>query len=126
MNEILTGQRILVIEDDPVMLDIIKQIISGVNAIASGVSSVEKGLHMSRCHEYDLIVLDRYMPDGDGHDVLRALKSNVATKDTPVLMLTGETKSDQIRESIDLGAVGYIVKPFKPKDFIAWLEKILR
>ena len=125
MSEILQNKKILIIDDEPSMLKIVSEILKREGAIPTSMSSVAEGLKASEVAMYDAIILDRYLPECDGHDVLKKLKSSPETKTKPVIMLTGEKNIKEVKASIDLGAVGYIVKPFTPKDFLGQLHKIL-
>ena len=118
------NKRILVIDDEQAMLDIVQALLKKHDAQPFAAPGAKKGLQMA-CEGFDLIILDRYMPDGDGLDVLAKLRSDEKTKNTPVVMLTGEKDMSEIRKSIDAGAAGYIVKPFKPDSFLQQTGKVL-
>ncbi|MEX2451400.1 MAG: adenylate/guanylate cyclase domain-containing protein [Rhodospirillales bacterium] len=63
---------------------------------------------------FDLILLDILMPGVNGDEVLKSIKSNMATRDVPVIMISGNQDMDSIVKCIELGAVDYIRKPFNP------------
>jgi len=107
------------------MLEIVKSVLKRAEALPEGANTIKKGLGLTRIYDFDAIILDRYMPDGDGHEVLEKLKGEPRTKTIPVVMLTGEKNMNEIQTSIKLGAVGYIAKPFTPKSFLGQLDKIL-
>ena len=67
----------------------------------------------------DLILLDIMMPDMDGYEVCRALKASSATRDIPVIFLTGKTSIDDEQFGFSLGAVDYITKPVSPPLLLA-------
>ncbi len=125
MNSVFQNKNILVIDAEQFMLDIVKVLLKREGAIPTGAHMAQKGLELAKSHVFHAIILDRYMEDGDGNDVLQELKTFPKTRDVPVIMLTGEKDRFQIMKSIQLGAVGYIVKPFKPSDFLNQLEKLL-
>ena len=125
MSKVLQNKKILIIDDEQAMLEIVKAILKREGAFPTGISSVKNGLKASEVEQFDAIILDRYMPECDGHEVLAQLKSSPETKTIPVIMLTGEKDMSQVKESLKLGAVGYITKPFTPKDFFSQLDKIL-
>ncbi len=62
----------------------------------------------------DLILLDRMLPDKDGLDVCRLLKSGADTKEIPIVFLSARSDPADIRAGMDAGASGYITKPFDP------------
>ena len=125
MNEILQNKKILIVDDEQAMLDIVKTVLKREGAQPTGINTASKGLQTAQSERFQAIILDRYMPDGDGHEILKELKSSPKTREIPVIMLTGEKESKEIKKSIDLGATGYIIKPFKPSDFLKQLEKLL-
>ncbi len=125
MSEVLKNKRILIIDDEHAMLEIVKALLKREGAEPTGLSSIKNGLKASEMEQFDAIILDRYMPDCDGHDILKKLKESPQTKTTPVVMMTGEKDIAEIKMSLKLGAVGYIAKPFTPNDFIGQMNKIL-
>ena len=125
MTYSLKGKKVLIVDDDPTMLEIIKEILRRSGAVGHGAITIEKGMNSIAVRHYDAVILDRCMPKGDGHDMLRVLKGNKQTADIPVIMLTGERAVTEIKKSISLGAAGYIAKPFTPVDFLKQLDKIL-
>ena len=125
MSEALKNKKILIVDDEQAMLEIVKAVLKRVQAVPFGANNIQKAMQILNTENFDAIILDRYMPDGDGHDVLQALKSEPRTKTIPVIMLTGEKDMNQIKASLKLGAVGYIAKPFTPQDFLNQLDRIL-
>ena len=125
MSDVLKNKRILIIDDEPSILKIVAEILKREGAVPTSMNSVSGGLKTADVEMFDAIILDRYLPECDGHDVLKKLKSAPETKTKPVIMLTGEKNQAEVRKSIELGAVGYIVKPFTPKDFLGQICRIL-
>lgn len=74
----------------------------------------------------DLVITDLNMPNMDGISLIRALRSEAATRFTPILMLTTESQDAKKQEGKAAGATGWIVKPFKPDQLIAVVRKVLR
>ena len=124
-EEFLKDKSFLIIDDEPSTINIVKEVLNQNGAKASGITRPEKGFGMMSKDVFDAIILDRYMPGVDGHDILKQLKEHPTMKGIPVIMLTGESKSEEIVRSIQLGASGYVVKPFTPRSFLAQLKKIL-
>ena len=125
-GKLLKGRSFLVIDDEQSTIDIVKEVLTQNGADAKGITTPSKGFGMMANDSYDAIILDRYMPDVDGHDILKQLKDHPNMKAVPVIMLTGESNSAEILKSIELGASGYVVKPFTPRSFLAQLKKILK
>lgn len=85
----------------------------------------EQGLErLSHC-QYDLIVLDMNMPKLDGFGFLENMRKTPGYEKTPVVMLTTENAVAKMQQAKDLGAVGWLVKPFQPDRLIMTVKKIL-
>ena len=74
----------------------------------------------------DLILLDIRMPQMDGYEVCRRLKSNEATAGIPVIFLTGESDAGSDSAASEAGAVGYITKPIDPDTLLAKIDTCLK
>ena len=92
-------------------------------ACASGgteaISLIEK-------QKFSLVLLDMMMPDMNGDEVLRLIKSNPDTRDIPVVMISADTDTDKISKCIELGADDYLPKPFNPTILRARIGSALR
>jgi two-component system chemotaxis response regulator CheY len=74
----------------------------------------------------DMVVTDLNMPNMDGIELIRQLRSNPASKFTPVVMLTTESQDSKKQEGRAAGASGWIVKPFNPEKLIAVIKKFVK
>ncbi|MEW5756411.1 MAG: response regulator transcription factor [Pseudomonadota bacterium] len=115
--------NILVIEDDEGLRTCIAKFLAlkghQVNAVGDGVT----GLHLAVVNSYDAIVLDLSLPGIDGLDVCARIRSD-ASKDTPVLMLTGRSSLDDKLAGFDTGADDYMVKPIELEELLARLTAL--
>jgi len=84
----------------------------------------EEGTDLAKLYDYDLILLDLVLPDINGHDVLRQLR--VARIDTPILILSGETDTENKMRGFGSGADDYLTKPFHREELIARIHAIIR
>lgn len=119
--------RILLIEDDP---DIQKMVQLSLKyqgghqvTVASGG---REGLEKASADPPDLILLDVMMPEMDGYETCRHLKSREGTRHIPIVFLSARAQQAEIQKGRDLGAVGYLVKPFDPMALSSQLDAILR
>ncbi len=119
-------KRILVIDDDMVMSSIVGGYLQAAGFEVHSVSNPEQALsnvHIVRPHA---IVLDRYLGKGDGADLLIAIRNIPGFASVPVLMLTGETRKDEVKKAISAGVNAYLAKPFSPEDLVRKIEKLLK
>ena len=86
----------------------------------------QTGLDAARANLPDLIVLDHYLPDMSGEDVLKALRADAATQLLPVIYLTSDGSHQRVRKSMTGGADDFLAKPFKPRELNDAVEAQLR
>ena len=104
--------RILVVEDDFDILNMLKLYFQSLNYEVYGASRGEEALQLTRQKMPNVIVLDIMLPDIDGYEVCRQLRTNLRTSHIPILFLTQkDERSDKIK-GLELGADDYITKPF--------------
>ncbi|MCL2600261.1 MAG: diguanylate cyclase [Treponema sp.] len=104
-------QGILIIDDTPLQIRILSQILAPLYEVKIAKSG-EKGLELARKHNVDLILLDIVMTGMSGFEVLAELKESSATKHIPVIFITSMDSSEGEVRGLSLGAVDYITKPF--------------
>jgi len=115
--------RVLVVEDEPDLLDSLLKALREDGYAADGAPDGEEGLFKAESYEYDAIVLDIMLPRIDGWELLRRLRK---TRKTPVLMLTArDAVRDRVR-GLDTGADDYLVKPFDLDELLARLRALIR
>jgi len=120
------GDRILVVDDDPDMLEYVR-----TNLVAAGfdTSTARGGAEAVRVAIADppsLILLDALMPDMDGLTALKRLKGDGSTATVPVVMLTTATRPRDRVEGLDLGADDYVTKPFAVEELVARVRAVIR
>ena len=116
--------RILVVEDQPKLLQALRQGLSEEGFEVLTADTAESGLALASTKSPDLMILDRMLPGRDGVEMLRELRGNGFK--APVLMLTAR---DQVRdriEGLDAGADDYLVKPFDFGELLARVRALLR
>ena len=116
--------RILLIEDDPATSKSIELMLGHANFNVYTTDLGEEGIDLAKLYDYDLILLDLVLPDINGHDVLRQLR--VARIDTPILILSGETDTENKMRGFGSGAYDYLTKPFHREELIARIHAIIR
>lgn len=116
--------RVLVVEDDKIMANNIRMILAKEGMVVDVEHMGEDGIEMCKLYDYDIVVLDVWLPDIDGFEVirrLRALKNN-----TPILILSGLNNSDNKVKGFNSGADDYLTKPFVASELIARIRAIVR
>jgi len=116
--------RVLLAEDHP---GVAKSIATGLRRHGAAVDVAPDGgqaLYLARVHPYDVVVLDRDLPEVHGDEVCRAL--NREQPDTKVLMLTASRTTDDIVQGLSLGADDYLLKPFRFAELVARVEALAR
>ncbi len=89
--------RALVIEDDPVSAKLIESALKGENIVFEAAACGEDGIELAKLYDFDIIVLDLRLPDIDGYEVVRRLRT--ARVETPVLILSGRTDTTRCAAS---------------------------
>ena len=116
--------RILVIEDDPIISQLIETILEQQKYAVDFATDGQMGLDSIEAYEYDAILLDLSLPKKDGIGVCQQLRSQGNT--VPILLLTGlDSPADRAR-GLDAGADDYLGKPFDPQELLARIRALLR
>lgn len=120
-------RRLLLVEDDAFLagMYVTKLTMEGFQAelATDGKSGLEKASSLKP----DLILLDVLLPKMNGFDVLKALKSDPATKDIPVILLTNLGQKSDVVKGLDLGAVDYLIKAhFMPSEVVTKIKEVLQ
>ena len=107
------GMKILVVDDFAAMRRILKNVFTQIGF--TNIIEADDGttaLDVLKDNKVDLIVSDWNMPKMSGLDLLKTVRSNESTKDTPFLMVTASSQKDDVLEAVQAGVSNYIVKPF--------------
>jgi serine phosphatase RsbU (regulator of sigma subunit) len=114
MNQADQKKTVLLVDDAPANIKIVKSILKDLYEIRATTSG-RKALELAKeTPAPDLILMDVVMPEMDGYDVCTQLKLGPETRDIPVIFLTGQTHVDEETRGFRVGAVDYIHKPFSP------------
>ena len=118
--------KFLVVDDFSTMRRIIKNLLHDLGY--ANVAEADDGntaLPMLQQGEYDFLITDWNMPGMPGLDLLKAVRADAKLKGMPVLMLTAESKREQIVEAAQAGVNGYVIKPFTAVTLKEKIDKIL-
>ena len=118
--------RILCIEDEQEMIDLIHLILSRRGFEVTGANGGKQGLEFIKTQKPDLVLLDLMMPDMDGWEVYQQMKANEETRDIPVIVVTAKAQSIDKVLGLHIAKVDdYIAKPFSPQDLMNSVDSVL-
>ena len=118
------SKHILVIDDDPRMLRLIKEELREEYNVATAVSGKIAMKFLER-KQTNLILLDYEMPEEDGPAVLAKLRENPQTKNVPVIFLTGINESEKIQKVLAMKPQGYLLKPIESSKLFQTIRKVI-
>lgn len=116
--------KILVIEDEVEMRDLIKKFLLDESYIVETANNFNSGLEKIINYEYDCILLDIMLPDGNGLEILKHLK-NINKADSVIIISAKDSIDDKVK-GLDLGADDYLTKPFHIAELNARIKSVIR
>lgn len=119
----MVGSKILVVEDDRTMLDVLKYNLSKEGYRVLTASDGVQALETARSGSPELVILDIMLPKLDGYEVCRILRQEMTV---PILMLTAKTEEIDKVVGLELGADDYMTKPFSIRELLARVRAMLR
>lgn len=122
----MSASKILVIEDDSDIRELIAFHLSREGFAVSEAGDGVQGLQLAKSGRYDLILLDLMLPGISGLEICRALRNDPSHIDTPIIMVTAKGSESDVVAGLELGADDYVVKPFSPKLLVARVKAVLR
>lgn len=116
---------ILIVDDDPILVEILKFRLEGAGHVVTVASDGEQALATARSNPPTLMVLDSMMPIISGPEVLAELKSDPELRDIPVVMLTARNSEADIVAGLKGGAAEYLTKPFIPQELLVRISALI-
>ena len=120
----MTGETILIIEDDPTMLRGLKDNFEYEGYRVATAADGQKGLGAALSIKPDLVILDIMLPKINGYEVCRLIRKEKL--DMPIIMLTAKGQESDVVLGLNLGADDYVTKPFSIREFLARVGALLR
>jgi CheY-like chemotaxis protein len=118
--------RVLAVDDEPVNLEIIAEALADLDCEVDRAGNGEEAwLALTESPAYDLIILDRMMPELDGLTLLRRIKGETRFHQLPVIMQTAAAAPEQVRDGVEAGAYYYLTKPYDPQALLAIVRAAL-
>lgn len=120
------AKKILIVEDERDILQLVKLYLEkeGFRTITAATGA--EGLNSAKCDKPDLVVLDLMLPEIDGLEVCKRLRSAPETAMLPIIMLTAKAEESDTVIGLELGADDYVTKPFSPKALVARVKALFR
>ncbi len=120
----LTGNRILVIDDEPKLVRLLREVLTAIGVTVISTGSGEEAVSLAAVEQPDLIVLDIVLSDDvDGYEVARRVRefSNV-----PIIMLTAKARESDLLRGFETGIDDYLTKPFSAKELLVRIQAVLK
>ena len=117
------NERILIIDDEPWVHDVVRAYLERDGFIVYGASGGRQGMEFALTKRPDLILLDLMLPDVSGEEICRRLRDR---SDVAILMVTAKSGEEERIAGLGLGADDYIVKPFSPRELMSRVKAVLR
>lgn len=118
-----SGQRILVVDDDPALAEMLQLVLHKERFVTDWCSSGSRALDVFEKFRPDLILLDLMLPGRNGIDVCREVRR---VSGVPIIMLTARSDTHDVVTGLEAGADDYVSKPFKSKELVARIRTRLR
>jgi len=122
----LPPSKILLIEDDPKMPEILAGLLEHDEILLASAANAGEAMDKARREKFDLILLDLGLPDINGYELLQRFKADPEVQATPVIVLTARNRTEDILQGFELGAVDYVTKPFEGAELRARVFSTLR
>lgn len=124
-EEYLTRIRALVVEDDPMMRELMVSILNsvGIEQITTAKDGVEAWRQFEDGGQFDLVICDWILPAMDGLEVLKNIRAGRSA--IPFILVTVRDSEEAIKRAIDSGVTAYVAKPFTPEELVSNIFKVL-
>lgn len=120
-------KNILLVEDDPFLIDIYRSKLKEVGFSVDTAEDGEQAITKMKDKKPDLVLLDIVLPDIDGWEILKQIKTDPELKDLKVVILSNLGQKNEVEKGVELGAVKYLIKAhFTPSEVVSEIKKILK
>jgi len=126
MNKINTNKKILVIDDDPVVINLLAGRLSESGYELLTATEADVGLQRAMTEQPDLIILDVMMPIINGFNICSLLKTEIKHKSIPIILLTSRSQEEDLEIGRKAGADAHLTKPVNMEILLAKVKEILK
>jgi DNA-binding response OmpR family regulator len=119
------SKRILIVDDDQALQNLVVLMLERVGLQAWVAGTAVEGMEMMRTEDFGLLILDLMLPDMDGFEVLQRLRKDHRYDQMPILILSARAETEAISRGFELGADGYLTKPYLPNSLTERVRTLL-
>ena len=119
------AEKILIVDDDLDTLRLVGLMLQHQGYRIVAASSGAQAIALTQADKPDMVLLDIMMPEMDGYEVARHLRSNPTTSSIPIIMFTAKTQVDDKVQGFEAGADDYLTKPTQPRELFAHVKAVL-
>jgi two-component system sensor histidine kinase/response regulator len=116
------NSKILLVDDNPINIRVAAKMLRSKNYNISFSQSGQEAIQKAIQVDFDLILLDIMMPEMDGYEVCKILKTHPDTKNIPIIFLTAKTETENVVRAFELGGADYVTKPFNGQELLSRVE----
>ncbi|WP_288036908.1 response regulator transcription factor [Acidiphilium sp.] len=116
--------RVLVVEDDVMIINDVLGVLKSSGAVVDQVDTSVEALDLINHYEYDIILLDIILPDAEGYEIIKKMRANKI--DVPILVFSGLSRPQAKVKALSLGADDFITKPYDKSELMARIKAIVR
>lgn len=117
-------QHVLVVEDDDAITKLLRIVLEQNGYVVRVATTAANAITSMQDEPPSLVLLDLGLPDGHGFDVLRWVRTDAGLS-TPVIVLTAYRQDENVARAFDLGANDFVAKPFRPKELVSRIQRVL-
>lgn len=125
-KEVGIMNRVLILDDDLDLREYLQQSLTTAGFEVIGISEVHSLLSQLKRFSPELLLLDVHMPEMNGVEVVKSIRSYHETRNLPIIMISGDSKTPLKVKTLELGADDYLVKPFSQEELVARINAVLR
>lgn len=119
------SKKILIVDDSASIRQMLEFTLKRASFDVDAAAEPNSALTLADRNNYDLVITDVNMPGMDGYAFVEQMRKKSSYRFTPILMLTTESSVEQKTKGKQVGATGWLVKPFNPDQLVATIEKVL-
>jgi CRP/FNR family transcriptional regulator, cyclic AMP receptor protein len=119
-------KTVLIIEDNPEIRENTSEILALANFRVITANNGKEGIAVARIDRPEIILCDIMMPEMDGYSVIKQIKNDPVTAVIPFIYVTARAEKREMKMALDMGADGYVTKPFDAKQLIDAIDKVIK